>query len=217
MRKEKQYHYIYKTTDLRNGNFYIGAHSTNDLNDGYLGSGTRLRRAIKKHGKDKFNLEILEYFDSRKLLMERESEIVNLGLIKDEKCMNLKPGGRGGFSIENARKGGYAAAEILRDKWASDSKWGKYMIGRLNNGRRKAILDGRMKRQYNPWPKGKLHTDAAKKKMSESSKGQGLGTSNSQYGTCWITNGTENKKINKEDNITEGWNLGRFIGNKKIC
>jgi hypothetical protein len=34
---------------------------------------------------------------------------------------------------------------------------------------------------------------------------------NSQFGTCWITNGKENKKIFKGDNIPNGWRLGRVI------
>ena len=49
---QKKYHFIYKTTDTRNGNFYIGMHSTKNLNDGYIGSGTRLKHLIYKHGKE---------------------------------------------------------------------------------------------------------------------------------------------------------------------
>ncbi len=40
------YYVIYKTTNLVNGKFYIGKHQTNDLNDGYIGSGKILRLAI---------------------------------------------------------------------------------------------------------------------------------------------------------------------------
>ena len=32
------YYFIYKTTNLINGKYYIGQHHTEDLNDGYLGS-----------------------------------------------------------------------------------------------------------------------------------------------------------------------------------
>ena len=49
----KQYHYLYKTECTVTGAFYIRMHSTSDLDDGYLGSGTILWRSIKKHGKEK--------------------------------------------------------------------------------------------------------------------------------------------------------------------
>lgn len=57
-RKEKKYHFIYKTIDTRNENFYIGMHSSDNLNDGYLGSGKRIRNIKQKHGKDVLKLEI---------------------------------------------------------------------------------------------------------------------------------------------------------------
>ena len=36
-----------------------------------------------------------------------------------------------------------------------------------------------------------------------------MGSLNSQYGTMWITNGIENKKIIKTEVIPEGWYIGR--------
>ncbi len=57
LRKDKKYHFIYKTTNLLSGRYYIGMHSTNDLEDGYLGSGKKHRRTIKKHDKQKINKE----------------------------------------------------------------------------------------------------------------------------------------------------------------
>ena len=52
-RKEKKYHFIYKTTNLLTGRYYIGMHSTDNLEDGYLGSGKRLRHSVNKYGKDR--------------------------------------------------------------------------------------------------------------------------------------------------------------------
>lgn len=51
---------------------------------------------------------------------------------------------------------------------------------------------------------GKNHSDASRSKMSDSQKGPG----NSQYGSQWITNGVESKKIKKGDSIPEGWKKG---------
>jgi hypothetical protein len=61
--QNKKYFFVYKTTNKKNGKFYIGIHSTNDLNDGYLGSGTILKSSIKKNGKENFKLEYLEFFE----------------------------------------------------------------------------------------------------------------------------------------------------------
>ena len=42
---KKQYHYFYKIENIINGFYYYGIHSTNNLNDGYMGSGRKLKRA----------------------------------------------------------------------------------------------------------------------------------------------------------------------------
>jgi hypothetical protein len=89
LNKEKKYHCIYKTINQINGKFYIGMHSTNKLNDGYLGSGYKLRRSINKHGRENFKIEYLEFFDTRENLINREKELINDTLLKDPMCMNF--------------------------------------------------------------------------------------------------------------------------------
>ena len=56
---DKKYKFLYITTHIESGKYYIGKHETNKLNDGYLGSGKLLKRAIKKYGKDAFKQEII--------------------------------------------------------------------------------------------------------------------------------------------------------------
>ena len=89
----KAYHYFYKITNKINGMFYYGIHCTNDLDDGYMGSGKRIIAAIKKYGVENFEKEILKYFDSLKELSDYEAQIVNEDLLNDPMCYNLIKGG----------------------------------------------------------------------------------------------------------------------------
>ena len=57
-------HVIYKITNIVNGKFYIGKHSTLDINDSYMGSGVAIKKAIKKYGKENFTKEILFEFEN---------------------------------------------------------------------------------------------------------------------------------------------------------
>jgi group I intron endonuclease len=66
---------IYKTTNLVNGKQYIGKDSKN--NPKYLGSGSYLKRAIRKYGKENFKKEILEICSTREELIEREEYWLN--------------------------------------------------------------------------------------------------------------------------------------------
>ena len=53
MEKENKLYFIYKTTNLKNEKFYIGAHVTENINDGYLGSGKVLRNSVNYYGKER--------------------------------------------------------------------------------------------------------------------------------------------------------------------
>jgi hypothetical protein len=208
-RKEHDYHYIYKTTNLLNGNFYVGMHSTTNLNDGYLGSGIRLTRSIKKYGKKNFSIEILEFLPNRKSLKQREKEIINEKFLQNENCLNLQPGGGGGFVNSNHRQKFFEAAKKNHFKTEDAAKGKKIFLERYYNDEEfKKYYKSRL-RPFN-WT-GKKHKEETKIKIglinSESQKGE----KNSQFGTCWITNGVENKKIKKTDEIPLGWRLGRVV------
>lgn len=65
---------------------------TNDINDGYLGSGVALKRALKKYGEENFTREILEFTDSREALSELEKKYVTLKEVEDKMCYNMMTG-----------------------------------------------------------------------------------------------------------------------------
>jgi hypothetical protein len=96
---KKKYNYFYKIVNKINGHFYYGIHSTDDLNDGYMGSGSRLHTAYKKYGVENFYKEILRFFDSRKEATEYEAEVVNEELVYCDDCYNVARGGEIGNTI----------------------------------------------------------------------------------------------------------------------
>lgn len=202
-RKAHKYHYIYKTTCNVTGRYYIGMHSTSNLEDSYMGSGKRLKRSLNKYGIKNHIKEILEFLNDRESLAKRESEIVNEQSIEDPLCMNLKPGGfgGGGFSKEDSLKG---TKKMLDNLW-SNIEWIERKKINSSNVLKKLHTDGKIK--YDTF-KGKSHTAETKLKISEKAK-ERIADKNSQFGTCWITNGKENKKIKKGDSIPEDWSLGR--------
>lgn len=216
-RKQKKYHFIYKTTNLLSGRYYIGMHSTDNLEDGYLGSGNRIKLSIRKYGKENFSREILEFCETRVELKKREEEVVTLDEISKEECINLRVGGYGGFSSEEHMiKCSEAGVKAKLKRLNEDSKFKYLMVEQGCTALKQARKDGKGilkgdKNQYQNWT-GKKHTEETKVKMSESSKGNGIGENNSQYGTCWITKDSINKKIKRDDLLNyenEGWVSGR--------
>jgi len=95
-------HYlVYKITNRINGKVYIGTHKTDDLADGYMGSGKYLNHAIKKHGVENFEKMILHDFDNPTEMFAKEAELVNEDFLANENTYNLRVGGFGGFDYVN--------------------------------------------------------------------------------------------------------------------
>jgi len=95
---KRKYHIIYETKNLANGMIYIGAHSTDILEDGYLGSGFRLALAIEKYGKESFSRTICQVCNNPADMFNKEKEIVNLEFLKRSDIYNIVEGGYGGFN-----------------------------------------------------------------------------------------------------------------------
>lgn len=206
---------IYKTTNTINGKFYIGKHKTKDLNDGYLGSGKLLKRAIGKYGIDNFHKEILHICKDEDHMNLLESILV----VPDEEInYNLCDGGKGGWSYLNR------TGQNISDKQKSAARKTMYGLHSIVNhpSKRDIKLQSLEKAKYKRmevYPHspfyGKTHTDEWKQNHSSIMREKSKGKNNSQYGTCWITNGLENKKIKKEELdlwLDLGYNRGRITG-----
>lgn len=84
---------IYRTTNKINGKEYIGFHSTTDIEDGYLGSGKLLKKAIEKYGVENFAREIIAEFDNREEAENLERVLVNREYVERDDTYNLSIGG----------------------------------------------------------------------------------------------------------------------------
>ena len=193
-------------------------HRTMKMDDGYMGSGKHLKHAINKYGKEAFTKEVLHIFDTKADMIAKEIEYVTREYCLREDTYNINTGGKGGFDyvrntpdLEAKRISAVKASKgylkgNARKAWLyeNDPEWRERYSNSVSKGQHKRNLT------HDNAFKGKLHTDETKLKMSESSKGMGKGHTNSQYGTMWITNGTENKKIKRVDTIPDGWYKGRI-------
>lgn len=211
---KKIYHFLYKTTNLINGKYYYGMHSTKKLNDGYLGSGKYLKRSIIKYGIENFKIEIIEFFDNREDLSIAEKKLITETILVDENCMNLKPGGFGGFSKEMQKENANRSNQKQKILRETDKEWVlKYSINQ-SIGQKKVYDEGRRNKFYFFDWTGKKLSEETKRKIGEKNSIKQKGENNSQFGTCWITKDGENKKIKKEileNYINDGWIRGRKL------
>jgi hypothetical protein len=140
--REWKYHFLYKVVNVKNGKYYIGIHSTNNLDDGYLGSGTRLKKSIQYHGRNSHEREILEFFETREDVLIKEFDVVNEVLLKDPKCMNLSIGGKGFKELsekffESSAARGKKGAEVFAKKMKEDLEFRNKFIQSIREGGRK--------------------------------------------------------------------------------
>ena len=199
------FYLVYKITNNINNKFYIGCHKTDDKNDGYMGSGKLIKRAISKYGIENFTKEILFECSNENEMFEVEKAQVTLC----KESYNLKIGGEGGFDFINKTNLNNSKNQCKLGGLASNGFSGKSHTEET----KKKI--GFAKIGNTNWV-DRSHTEETKEKMKQSAIGKHDGVKNSQYGSMWITNGTLNKKINKQEPISEGWKRGRIMGSELV-
>ena len=109
--KNYKYRYLYYIltgpSSITNGlpGLYFGQHSTNNLNDGYIGSGKLLNQYLKNHPNN-YERHIVAFYNTKEELDKAEYEAIH-GILGMTNCLNLKEGGEGGCykrSEESKRK-----------------------------------------------------------------------------------------------------------------
>ena len=204
---------VYKTVNLINGKYYFGVHKTENPNDDYLGSGTYIKRAVAKHGKENFRKDVLFIFSDARSAFMKEDELIQCYRGFDPLCMNLRKGGSGGFDWIN--KNGLAVpvkAAKASHKAHAPGYYKRISLIYAERIRKEGLSpETREKLSGRKTWVGRKHTESAKQKMSKAGKKR-TGSKNSQFGTCWITKDGVNRKIpivNLFDFLSLGWGRGR--------
>lgn len=206
-------YFIYITTNLINGHKYIGKHH-GALNDSYLGSGTLLKQAIQKYGKENFKKEILYISQNEKENSQKEKEFIKVfNAVKDKNFYNIHEGGDGGNTIAGwteERRIAYSQKLSEQRKGEKNSRYGVHLTEETKNKIRQnrdtsymqtdeyrknmsIAVSGEKNGMY-----GRHHTEKSKKLMSEHSKGLASGEKNGMYGKS-KDNAINGKKINMYD------------------
>lgn len=138
----QEHHILYLTTCQPTGCWYGGAHSTNNLNDGYLGSGVALKESIRKYGKSAHERVVLCHFKNREDLLECEAAWIDKVATNDPTCLNRKTGGHGGGSTHSAAS---------RAKMSASQRGNKNCVGRVvTEETRRRISEAKLGRPGHP-------------------------------------------------------------------
>lgn len=209
------FYLVYKTTNLINSKIYIGCHATNDLEDGYIGSGKLLKKAVKKYGKENFKFEILHFFNNPTDMFECERRLVTIDLVESDESYNLVVGGSGGFKVLNV------------DEWKSklkESRKGKKPALGLRHSEETRKRISEKGKGKTPWNKGmpgtwigKTHSEDSKRLISENRKGKATGEKNPMFGKSavagrkWYNDGEKCYYLFPTDPLTAGLFTGRLM------
>ena len=220
-------YFVYQTTNQINGKVYVGVHKTTNINDGYIGSGINLQRAIKKYGIENFTREILCFTETYSEAFEIEELIVDHNFVNSPNTYNMKLGGHGGFDhitlthteLKNRASNG-GCKSVIHKMGAHNQKYDTqrslWIAKSLATQKTKGLG------LYNP----ETQTKGFEASLSAESRTKRINTlklikhqqgeKNSQYGTMWIHNPitADNKKIPKDTLIPEGYIKGRHMPKK---
>ena len=149
-------HYIYKITH-KNGHFYYGRHSTNNLNDGYMGSGNWVKSVKDKSSLSK---EIIEFANSPEELKQMEQKYINEHYGK-QYCMNFSLNSRGGFFASGEKHPSYGKPAVNKNVPMSKEqkiKISESMIGKKRTDEQKNKIKTKLSKKWIVVdPKGIIH------------------------------------------------------------
>lgn len=199
----KPYGFIYITTNNINNKKYIGQRKiqNNSEDKTYLGSGTILKNAIKKYGRDNFTREIIAFAHTKDELDNLEEYYISLyNATTSEDYYNIHAGGKGGSKFAGWSEERLNEFKKLKSQIASGKNNPRYGVV-CSNETKERIRQARLNSKNTIFQSeeflrkmsqvtsgenngmfGRKHTEESKLKMSQNSKGKNLGDKNGNFG-----------------------------------
>lgn len=195
----KKFNIIYQTTNLINGKYYVGKHETNNLNDGYVGSGNSLIAAIKKYSKENFETKILASFETKEEMEAIEELVVDEFMVEDNNCYNIAIGGQGG-NTNNYKQG--TETKKLRGSGKLSEEGRKILSQNMSDLNRKMNSDRDYSNRDYSYCRGKNH-------YNYKEKGNCM--------DCEIQLKSHNTKRCRSCNMKKRWNDKKALENAGGC
>ena len=164
-------HYIYKVSNSE-GEFYIGRHSTNDINDGYMGSGNW----VQSIDNTQLSKEILVYADTFKKLTILEEQHISSNF-QNPNCKNINLASVG-WTPDDAKR--IVLQQIKDGKNALTGKRGSQLASETNkkrlengthpfleNGNARKIINEMFKNGTHPFNNGTKTKERIKKQIAK--------------------------------------------------
>ena len=161
--------YTYMVTNNINGKVYVGSHSWdgNGMDPNYYGSGTAITRAVKKYGKENFQVEVLYFYDTVEECRQDEERILTEYNVRDcPHSYNCKNSAIGFTSDDMTDEIRQKLSRAMKGK--NNPMYGKHPT--LSEEHRNKISQA-LRGENNPMY-GKTHTENTRKKMSQARKGE---------------------------------------------
>lgn len=204
----KMHHYVYITLNTINVKKYIGKHSTNNINDDYMGSGSILKEDINKYGRENFEKYIIKECSTSEEVFYLEKELSEkCKVVENDEWYNLMIGGEGFHSgklhpmygkpkskehrkkLSDVNLGKKHSKETIRklstlSSAESNVMYGKYGVHHpayVHKKTEQGIL------KISEAQKNRVRSQEEKQKMSISRMGKGMGENN-------VMHNSENRK-----------------------
>lgn len=190
----EKYGFVYIWYDRKHKRYYVGSHwGTED--DGYICSSTWMKSSYLRRPQDFKRRIIKRIYENRSALLEEEYRY--LSMIKNEEIKKRY------YNLYTKK---------IQHWWSKEHS--RLTVGeKISKSRSGKKYSKRGPRTTEQKQKISVNTSIGMKKYFELN-GPRKGEKTSQYGTCWITNGKENKKIKKEsleDWLSFGYYKGRIM------